>query len=58
LVVAVPVMPVLRVVVSGIVGAGAGKERASEKKEEGFRDSFWFHRVHASSAIETAGHRE
>lgn len=27
-------MPVLRVVVSGIVGAGAGKERASEKKED------------------------
>jgi hypothetical protein len=25
---------VLRVVVSGIVGAGAGKQRASEKKED------------------------
>ena len=28
-------MPVLRVVVSGIVGAGAGKQRASEKKKDG-----------------------
>jgi hypothetical protein len=50
LVVTVPVMPVLLVVVRGIVGAGAGKQRASEKK-----DDEKFHRGYAKIVLQPNG---
>jgi hypothetical protein len=45
-------MPVLWVVVSGIVGAGAGKERTSEKNEDGkFQRNYGWDMAAAAAAF-------